>query len=58
MVIESLCVGWLSTTPHSSPPPTSTPPEHRNPQPLFGNEEALSQAREVIVDTVRRLIAK
>jgi hypothetical protein len=25
MVIESLCVGWLSTTPHSSPPPTSTP---------------------------------
>ena len=58
MAIESLCVGWLSTTPPFLAAADKHTPEHRNPQPLFGNEEALSQAREVIVDTVRRLIAK
>jgi AcrR family transcriptional regulator len=58
MVIESLCVGWLSTTPPFLAAADQHTPEHRNPQPLFGNEEALSRAREVIVDTVRQLIAK
>ena len=56
MVIESLCVGWLSTTPPFLAAADKHTPEHRNPQPLLGNEGELSRAREVIVDTVRRLI--
>jgi len=42
MVVESLCVGWLSTTPPFLAAADKHTPEHRNPQPLFGNEEALS----------------
>jgi hypothetical protein len=56
MVIESLCVGWLSTTPPFLAAADTHTPERRNPQPLLGNEGELSRAREVIVDTVRRLI--
>jgi hypothetical protein len=56
MVIESLCLGWLSTTPPFLAADKHTP-ERRNPQPLLENEGVLSRAGEVIVDTVRRLIA-
>jgi AcrR family transcriptional regulator len=57
MVVESLGVGWLSTTPPLLAAADKHAPERRNPQPLLGNEGVLSRAREVIVDTVRRLIA-
>ena len=57
MVIENLSVGWLSTSPPFLAAADKHTPERRNPQPLLGNEEMLSRAREVIVDTVRRLIA-
>lgn len=56
MVIESLCVGWLSTTPPFLAAADKHTPARRNPQPLLGNEGELSQARKVIVDTVHRLI--
>ena len=56
MLIESLSVGWLETTPVFLAASDHDAAEHHHPQPLPGNAESLNRARAVIIDSVRRLI--
>jgi len=56
MLIESLCVGWLSTTPAFLAAGDHDAAEHNELPPLPGSAETSSQARAIILDSVRRLI--